>query len=65
MKKLFAKEVFIRLAEDDSAFVCTTKYGKFFSKAAEFALNSQSVPAPEPIEVEVPVPLKRRSFLGL
>jgi len=59
MNTLFTKDVYIRLAEDKSAFVCTTKWGRFFSKMTEFALRCQRTP--EPVDQNAPVPLKRRS----
>lgn len=59
MNTLFAQDVYIRLAEDNSAFVCTIKCGRFYSKTTEFALNCQLMP--EPVEEKVPVPLKRRT----
>jgi len=58
MNKLFAKDIYIRLAEDKSAFVCTTKWGRFFSKIIEFALRCQRTP--EPVDEKAPVPLKVR-----
>jgi len=58
MKRLFAQEVYIRLAEDNSAFACTTKYGRFFSKTTEFVLNYLVLP--EPVDDKAPVPIKRR-----
>jgi len=64
MNTLFAQDVYIRLAEDNSAFVCTIKWGGFFSKMTEFALNCQF--KPEPVDDKVLLPLKRRSsILGL
>ena len=39
---LFAREVYIRLAEDKSGFVCTVGLGPFISKSVEFALKGGS-----------------------
>jgi len=44
MSALFAKEVYIRLT-DHQSMVCTVKYGRFYSKAAKFALRPQPGPA--------------------
>jgi hypothetical protein len=59
MNTPFSKEVYIRLAEDDSAFLCTIKCGRFYSKTSEFGLSCQLVP--EPVDEKVLLPLKRRS----
>lgn len=40
MNTLFAGDVYIRLADDNTGFVCTVKYGKFNSRATEFAFAS-------------------------
>jgi hypothetical protein len=45
MDTLFAGDVYIRLAEDNTGFVCTVKYGKFYSTATEFALEQSPAPA--------------------
>jgi hypothetical protein len=44
MDNLFAQDIYIRLAEDYSAFICTTKYGRFSSKTIEFTLNEPVTP---------------------
>jgi hypothetical protein len=44
MNTLFAGNVYIRLADDNSGFVCTIRYGKFYSKATEFALHQSPPP---------------------
>lgn len=59
MDTLFAQEVYIRIAEDNSAFLCTIRRGRFYSKTAEFPLNCQVIP--EPVDEKTPVPLKRRN----
>jgi len=59
MNTLFAQDIYIRLTEDSSAFVCTIKCGRLFSKTTEFALNCQLVP--EPVDEKAFVPMKRRS----
>ena len=38
-KKLFAREVGIRLTDDLSGFVCTVRRGWFHTKADEFAVE--------------------------
>ena len=38
-----SKEVFIRLADDYSALVCTVRYGKIYSKTAHFSVNDRSI----------------------
>ena len=59
MNTLFSQEIYIRLTEDNSAFVCTIKRGRFYSKTTEVALNCELVP--EPVDEKALVPLKRRS----
>ena len=39
MSSFFAREVCIRLTDDQEGFVCTVKYGKFFAKATGFPLH--------------------------
>ena len=46
MNRFFGRELYIRLAENEPAFVCTTKYGKLFSRAKRILLN-QEPEAPE------------------
>jgi hypothetical protein len=60
MNAPFSKEVYIRLAEDESAFLCTTTYGKFYSKTTEVALDCQLLR--EPVDENVLLPLRRRSL---
>jgi len=59
MNTFFAQDIYIRLAEDSSVFVCTIKRGRFYSKTTEVALNCQLVP--EPVDEKALVPMKRRS----
>lgn len=40
MKTIFEQEVYIRLGDDMSSFVCTVKYGGY-TKATEFSLHRQ------------------------
>jgi hypothetical protein len=63
MNTLFARRVYIRLAEDNSAFVCTTKCGRFYSTTTEVALNRQLIP--EPMDEKAPAPMKQRSSRGV
>lgn len=65
MKSPFSKEVYIRLTDDESALICTSKYGCFFSKVITFPLRKE--PAQD-LEAEIAVRrLTRwpRSVLGL
>jgi len=39
MNPLFGRELYIRLAQNQDGFVCTTRYGKFYSKAKKFLLH--------------------------
>jgi hypothetical protein len=48
MNTLFAREVYIRLTDDKSGFVCTVTDGKFYTKATEFALHRR--PAPDVLD---------------
>ncbi len=41
------QEVYIRLAEDREAFLCTITFGKLYSKTTEFPLHGQ--PELEPV----------------
>ena len=44
MNQFLAQEIYIRLAEDNSAFVCTIRRGKFRIKMVEFRLAEQIIP---------------------
>lgn len=44
MRKIFDKEIFIRLEDDFSSFVSTVTYAKVFSRTKEYSLDT---PAPE------------------
>ena len=59
MNSLFTKDIYIRLADNNSAFLCTIKRGRFYSKTTEVALNCELVP--EPVDEKALVPMKRRS----
>jgi len=43
MSNFFERELYIRLNDGEGAFVCTTRYGKFYRKAKKFLLQE-----PEP-----------------
>ena len=60
----FSKEISIRLAEDDAAFVCTTKYGGgLLSRAATFLVERECA---QDTETQVRRTAKwPRSLLGL
>ena len=63
MKRLFGREVYIRLTEDGKNFACTTRYGKFFTKTSEFVLDGQ--PALDPADHNnVVVQRKEKSSQG-
>ena len=44
MNNLFAQDIFIRLAEDNSGFVCTIRCGRLSSKVEEFTLEEPAMP---------------------
>jgi len=57
MNTFFGRELYIRLASDEGAFVCTTKYGKFYSKAKKFLLHELS---PRAAHENEPAPARKR-----
>jgi len=57
MKNPFAREVYVRLTEGGTNFVCTTKYGRFYRKSREVALNCP--PAAEPADDKSLLPARR------
>lgn len=63
MNNFFAQDIYIRLAEDHSAFLCTIQCGRFSSKTVEFSLNEPVIfeNEPEVEEDKVPAPPKRRN----
>ncbi len=42
-ESLFAREVYIRLAEDGGGFVYTVRWGRFLSRAAEFGVEGHPI----------------------
>jgi hypothetical protein len=58
MNSLFTKDVYIRLADDNSAFVCTIKRGGLYAKTTEFGLTC--LITAEPADENAPVRLKQR-----
>jgi hypothetical protein len=65
MRSPFSKEVYIRLTDDETALICTSKYGRLFSKATAFPLQAQPV---RDVHAEIAVTRAARwprSFLGL
>ena len=58
MNTLLTREVYIRLADDETGFVCTVKYGKFYAKAKEFALHCE--PTSVLLGENVPVLARKR-----
>ncbi|HLG96295.1 MAG TPA: hypothetical protein VKX49_08285 [Bryobacteraceae bacterium] len=61
MNRFFGRELYIRLAEGEQVFVCTTKFGKLFSRTKRISLNetpmevsdeSTSVPSRKPRHIQ-------------
>jgi hypothetical protein len=42
-ESLFAREVYIRLAEDGGRFICTVRRGRFLSRSAEFRVEGHPI----------------------
>jgi hypothetical protein len=42
LRMLTAKEIYIRLAQDHTAFICTIRYGCLHSKTADFPVQPDS-----------------------
>jgi hypothetical protein len=42
-ESFFAREVYIRLAEDGGGFVCTVQRGRFLSRSAEFGVEGHPI----------------------
>jgi hypothetical protein len=57
-ESLFGREVYIRLAEDCSGFVCTVRRGRFLSKSAEFVVEGRPILSLE--RAEEPVSTRAR-----
>lgn len=49
-ESLFAREVYIRLAEDKSGFVCTVRRGRFLSRSAEYRVEGHPILSLERID---------------
>jgi hypothetical protein len=65
MRFPFSKEVYIRLTDDEAALICTSKYGRLFSRAITFPVRRQ--PAHD-VDAEATTPRVARwprSLLGL
>jgi hypothetical protein len=65
MRSPFSKEVYIRLTDDETALICTSKYGRLLSKATKFPLHRLPV---REVHAEIATPRAARwprSFLGL
>ena len=58
MNPFFGRELYIRLAQDEGAFVCTTRYGKIYTKAKKFLLQGPAADIDE--NESEPVRKKRR-----
>ena len=52
-----AEEVYIRLADDKSGFVCTVKYGSVYATVTEYALHC---PPPDLLDEKALVLLRKR-----
>jgi hypothetical protein len=61
MNRLFAREVYIRLTDEETALVHTVKYGKFYAKATELALDGELTPG---VLDEKALMLARKRFSG-
>ncbi len=57
MNTFFGRELYIRLASDEEAFVCTTRYGKFYRQAKKFLLHEI---APGAAQENEPAPVRKR-----
>ena len=62
---LFAREVYIRLAEDRSGFVCTVRRGRFLSKSAVFGVEGRPILALERAEEPLSTRARDRRMLAL
>lgn len=59
MRTLFERDVYIRLSEDGTHLISTTRYGRFFRRTAEFDMNGEQ--ARETVDEKFLAPLKKRS----
>lgn len=55
LKDLLEKEVYIRLIDDETAFRCTVRYGKLYSKKTEYLVD-RPVECPAVIREEIRKP---------
>jgi len=65
MRSPFSKDIYIRLTDNETALICTSKYGRLLSKATLFPLQSQTA---QDVHAEAATPRAARwprSFLGL
>lgn len=62
---LFAREVYIRLAEDSSGFVCTVRRGRFLSKSTIFGVEGRPILSLERAEQPVSARARDRTPLAL
>lgn len=60
MNTLLARDVYIRLADDQAGFVCTVKYARLYAKVTEFALDR--LPTPDVLDENAPVLARKRSL---
>jgi len=65
MRSPFSKEVYIRLTDDEAALICTSKYGRLFSKAITFPVERQPAHHVHAEATKPRVARWPRSLLGL
>lgn len=58
MRTLFERDVYIRLSEDGTHLISTTRYGRFFRRTAEFDVNGEQ--AREAVDEKALASLKKR-----
>jgi hypothetical protein len=59
MNTPLAREIYIRLTDNQQGFVCTVKYGRLYSTVTEFRLHSQ--PQLDRLEETTAVKVRKRS----
>jgi hypothetical protein len=59
LRALVEKEVYIRLADDETAIVCTVRYGRLRTKVAKFPVELTSCVTAEETERD-PVRIRKR-----
>ena len=59
LKRLLEKEIYVRLIDDETAFRCTVRYGKLYSKKTEFLVD-RPVECPAVLRDEEHKPERRK-----